>query len=120
MCKMVAYANDRYVADIKLPHINNISEQAGKTKHISRIILFGSSLENRCTKNSDIDIAVFGNKTKSRYINSKEFVTFKSDLFKFDLNQDYDVLYFKDGNDYQDNIMADINNGVEIFRRVID
>ena len=63
MCKMVSYADGRYVADIKLPHINNITQEACKTKSINRIVLFGSSIEDRCTEQSDIDIAVFGNKT---------------------------------------------------------
>ncbi|MCR4851125.1 MAG: nucleotidyltransferase domain-containing protein [Lachnospiraceae bacterium] len=120
MCRMVPYTNGGLVAEIKLPHIKNISEQAQKAKGISRIMLFGSSLDERCTQNSDIDIAVFGTKTKERYIDSKEFRDFKSNLFQFDWDQDYDVLYFKDGGDYQDPIMTDINRGVEVFRRVAE
>ena len=120
MCKMVPYQNGGYVAEIKLPHIRNISEQARKAKGIYRIMLFGSSLEERCTQNSDIDIAVFGTKTKGKYIDSKEFRDFKSSLFRFDWDQDYDVLYFKEGDVYQDAIMSDISQGVEIFRRTTE
>lgn len=120
MCKMVPYEENGYVAEIKLPHIKNITEQAKKTKHIQRIMLFGSSLEERCTGDSDIDIAVFGDKTKGSYIDSKEFRGFKSGLFKFDIDQAYDVLYFKDKTDYKDEIMIDIRNGLEIFRRAAE
>lgn len=120
MCKMVPYEENGYVAEIKLPHIKNITEQAKKTKHIQRIMLFGSSLEERCTGDSDIDIAVFGDKTKGSYIDSKEFRDFKSSLFSFDWNQDYDVLYFKDKEPYKADIIMNINNGVEIFRRAAE
>ena len=117
MCKLVSYADGKKVADIKLKHIKNITEQAEKTKNISRIVLFGSSIEERCTDSSDIDIAVFGIKSKGSYIDSKEFRDFKSGIFCFDLEQDYDVLYFKENADNSDGIMNDINNGIEIFRR---
>ena len=92
-------------------------EVAERTSNICRIMLFGSSIEARCTDNSDIDIAVFGNKDKGRYIDSKEFRDFKSAIFRFDWNQDYDVLYFVDGIEYNAAIMNDINKGVEIYRR---
>ena len=39
-------------------------EVAERTSNICRIMLFGSSIEARCTDNSDIDIAVFGNKDR--------------------------------------------------------
>lgn len=117
MCRMVPYKDGRCVADIKLRHIDNISEQAKAAKNIRRIMLFGSALEDRCTERSDIDIAVFGDKSKSSYIDSKEFKAFKSGLFRFDWDQDYDVLYFKDDEESKEAIMADISRGVEIFRR---
>ncbi len=116
MCRLVPYAEGKLVADIKLPYIRNISEVAERTSNICRIMLFGSSIEDRCTDNSDIDIAVFGNKDKGRYIDSKEFRDFKSAIFRFDWNQDYDVLYFVDGKEYNAAIMNDINKGVEIYR----
>ena len=117
MCRLVPYKDGRSVADIKLDHINNISEQAKKTRHIDRIMLFGSSLEARCTEKSDIDIAVFGSRSKGRYINSKEFRDFKSNLFRFDWDQEYDVLYFRENTECRDPIMMDISQGVEIYRR---
>lgn len=120
MCNLVRYKNSKLVADIKLPYIINISKQAEKAKNISRIMLFGSSIEERCTEESDIDIAVFGKKNRGRYIDSKEFADFKYNLFCFDWDQNYDVLYFKEDNKSQASIMQDINNGVEIFRRATE
>ena len=76
-----------------------------------------SSLETRCTDRSDIDIAVFGDQTKNRYLQSKEFKEFHRGLFQFDMNQDYDILYFTDGREYTDRIMSDISEGIEIYRR---
>ena len=116
MCRLIPYKNKK-IADIKLHHINNIVEQAQKAPNISRIVLFGSSLEERCTAKSDIDIAVFGVKSKSRYIDSGEFRRFKKNVFSFDWNQDYDVLYFAENYVCEDPIMKDINSGVEIYRK---
>ena len=47
MCKLVDF-NGKLVADIKLKHIENIIKQAEKCNNISRIMLFGSSIEERC------------------------------------------------------------------------
>lgn len=117
MCKLVPYKGGKLVADIKLDCINNIVEQAEKTKYISRIILFGSSLEERCNELSDIDIAVFGSKTSGSYLRSKEYRDFTSSIYKYDWKQDYDFLYFKEGKEYKEPVMRHINSGVEIYRR---
>lgn len=117
MCRLVQYQNGEYVADIKLKYIENIRNQAEKCSNISRIILFGSSTEERCSEQSDIDIAVFGRMSKLKYLGTKEFRKFQAHLFLFDFNQDYDILYFCDGQEYGDAIMSDINKGVEIYRR---
>ena len=65
-------------------------------------------------------LAVFGEKSKGNYIDSNEFKAFKRGLFSFDWNQDYDVLYFKEGTNNRYDIMKDINKGVEIYRRVTE
>lgn len=117
LCKLVPYKDGQYVAEIKLKHIKNVSAQAEKCKNISRIMLFGSSVEERCTDRSDIDIAVFGKIPKAKYLVSSEFRKFQDQLFLYDLNQDYDILYFREGQDYTDPIMADIKRGTEIYRR---
>ena len=120
MCRLVQWNKDKYVADIKYNHILNITKQAEKSKNISRIMLFGSSLEERCSDRSDIDIAVFGTKPKGKYIDSKEFRLFKKGLFEFDWDQDYDVLYFAENGKNQGDIMAEVNRGVEIYRRAAE
>ena len=119
MCKLKKLANGQSVAEIKYAFINNIIEQAAKCNNISRIMLFGSALEERCSDKSDIDIAVFGEQSKNKYLKSKEFKDFQRSLFLFGdaFSQDYDILYFRDGVEYMDAIIDDINNGAEIYRR---
>lgn len=117
MCKMVPLKDGRCVAEIKLKHILNIAEQAKKCPNISRIMLFGSALEERCTEHSDIDIAVFGDTAKRTYLLSDEFRQFRKELFRYDWDQDYDVLYFEGKKKYTDRIMGDIEKGIELYRR---
>lgn len=119
MCKLKKLSNGKSVAEIKYSFIENIIAQAEKCKNISRIMLFGSAVEERCSDRSDIDIAVFGVQTKNRYLRSKEFKDFQRSLFVFDdsFNQDYDILYFCDGVEYTDAIIDDVENGAEIYRR---
>lgn len=59
MCKMRNLTENIRVAAIKYDYI---IKQTQKCKNISKIILFGSSIEERCQQKSDIDIAVFGEK----------------------------------------------------------
>lgn len=117
MCKMIHYKDGKYIADIKQKYIFNIVKQAELCENICRIMLFGSSLEERCTDESDIDIAVFGKQSKNKYLQSKEFKNFQDQLLLYDLNQDYDILYFADNVQHNYLILQDINNGVEIYRR---
>ena len=117
MCRLVKYKGGRAVADIKMKYLDNIVEQAEKCEHVQRIMLFGSALEERCTDRSDIDIAVFGDQTKGKYLQSKEFMDFQGKVFQYGFEQDYDILYFQEGKKYDDQILVDINQGAEIFRR---
>ena len=119
MCNLIEFDNGNYVADIKKKYIQNICDSAKDFENISRIVLFGSALQTRCTEKSDIDIAVFGKKSRNAYLKSKEFKQFQRKLFAFDdtFSQDYDVLYFCNDVEYNDAIMRDIKNGAEIYRR---
>ena len=119
MCNLIEFDNGAYVADIKKKYIANITEQAKQCSNISRIVLFGSALETRCTERSDIDIAVFGKKKQNEYLRSKEFKNFQRQLFSFgnDFSQDYDILYFCESKNYTDAILEDVNKGVVIYRR---
>ena len=69
MCRVVPMQiGDRQimVADIKQKYIQNIIDAVQKCDLIDRIVLFGSSIEERCRESSDMDIAVFGNQSPSR------------------------------------------------------
>lgn len=69
--------NGNYVADMKHKYIVNIADQAKQCSNISRIVLFGSALETRCTEKSDIDIAVFGEESKANTCVQKNSKIFK-------------------------------------------
>ena len=117
MCRLVPFTNGGEIADIKYHQIKNITNQAEKCKNIDRVILFGSSTQERCTDRSDIDIAIYGRMPKNKYLDSKEFKRFHDKVFLFDLNQDYDILYFCDEQKQNDIMLDDIQNGVGIYRR---
>lgn len=119
MCELKKLNNSILVADIKYDFIVNIINQASKCEGIDRIVLFGSSAGKNCKDESDIDIAVFGNQSKNSYLKSKEFKEFHRSLFMFDSEkgQGYDILYFVSDNEYDDDIIADIEKGSTIYRR---
>ena len=119
MCKIVNLKlNDREirVADVKKECIRNIADAAEKCRYIDRIVRFGSSLEDRCTNESDVDIAVFGNISKSRCLTSKEYKNFTHQLYRFDdYSQNYDILYFKTGSANNSFIRQEIEKGAVIY-----
>ncbi len=119
MCKLVQLASGKYVADIKLDYILNIVKLASETENIDRVVLFGSATEERCKNESDIDIAVFGKMSKAKYLRSKEYDKFHTDVILYGGNfkQDYDILYFSEPAKNTGAVMDDIENGVEIYRR---
>jgi predicted nucleotidyltransferase len=98
MCKLISIKNnlgeDIKVADIKADTIKKIIMLAEKCDKIDYIILFGSSVEERCTEQSDIDIAVVSNVTRSRLFEAKTYREFKKKLYGIDFEQDYDILQF--------------------------
>ena len=99
MCKMVSMTiNNRsiMVADLKVDAINNAIDKISELKEISKAILFGSALEERCTEDSDIDIALFGEMTENRFFSRKDVSDFKYALAKgCGLREAYDILYFQ-------------------------
>ena len=116
MSKLVEFKGG-YVAEIKYRYIQNIIDQAKKCKNITKIILFGSSIEDRCTEESDIDIAVFGEKTVGKYELSKEYKDFRSNIFSFDFDQEYDILYFKNTERNNSLLFQDIMRGLVIYEQ---
>jgi predicted nucleotidyltransferase len=106
------------MADIKQRYIPNIIEAARKCEYIDKVVLFGSSLEDRCKEQSDIDLAVFGNLPRGKCLVSKKFREFYRQLILFDdLNQAYDVLYFKTGKKDTSLIMQEIESGEVLYEK---
>ena len=59
MCQLVSLdVNGKTinVASLKIEYIKNIIDNISRCNLIDKVVLFGSSLEERCTENSDIDI----------------------------------------------------------------
>lgn len=121
MCKLVDF-NTNFgtvckVADIKKDYISNILKNASVCSDIDKIILFGSTLEERCKDISDIDIAIFGDKTESRFLKSKQFEQFERELYGFGEFQDYDILYFQNGRKKEAKVLEDIRSGEVIYQK---
>ncbi len=117
MCVLVTASNGATVASVKKDHINNIISNAKDCVDIDRIVIFGSSVEERCTEASDIDIAFFSTKPQMRFLSSKSFRDFMSKVYSFDEDQSYDVLYFKTGKDYKEPIYGEVMKGSEIYAK---
>lgn len=121
MCALTLIETDNKnkvaVADIKKDYILNIIRASKLCKGIKRIVLFGSSIENRCNIDSDIDIAVFGDKTKAQMFKSKDYRTFVDAVCSYGDLQDYDILYFKDNERGNAAILGDIAQGTVLYER---
>lgn len=82
------------VASIKADTIKKISELTSLCSKIDYIYIFGSSLTEKCTHKSDIDIAIISNITRSKLFRNKEYTEFTNKLYGIDPEQDYDILQF--------------------------
>lgn len=82
------------VADIKKACIENIMKAASLCDKIEAIYLFGSALEHRCMDESDIDIAIISNISRTKLFRNKSYDSFVSTLYSKDNSQDYDILQF--------------------------
>lgn len=104
------------VADIKAEYIKNIVNSVKLCDYIEKVVIFGSAIEERCTEESDIDIAVFGNVSEYRCLRSKKYKDFSEAIYKYnDFEQTYDILYFESKRIYTDSIMKDIEQGEVIY-----
>lgn len=97
MCQMASvktnFNTQIQVADIKKDVIENIIEAASVCTRICQIILFGSALESRCVDNSDIDILVVSDTTRSKLYRDKGYQEFLKRLHEKDgYEQMYDVI----------------------------
>ena len=121
MCKIVQLKladNIIRVADLKKDCVRNIYEAASKCGLIDRVVLFGSSTDERCTAQSDVDIAVYGPLSKSKCLTSKEYKEFTRSLYRFeDYGHNYDILYFRSGDKKDSFIQSEISNGEVIYAR---
>lgn len=121
MCKITSFVIDGrtiHMADIKQKYVWNIINAAQKCDYIDKIILFGSSLEDRCRDDSDIDLAIFGNQPEGKCLTSKKYRNFARQLSSYDdFNQNYDLLYFKTGKKYSGIIMNHIMKGEILYER---
>ena len=98
MCKLVKITNSLgeqiEVAEIKADIIKKIIKIAKICDKIDYIYLFGSSVEERCTDESDIDLAIISNVSASKLCNRSSYREFKERLYAIDTDQEYDRLQF--------------------------
>ncbi len=97
MCQLIPvktnFNTEIEVADIKKDVIENIIEAAGACTRICRIIVFGSVIESRCTEDSDIDMLVISDTSRSRLYKDKSYREFlKRRHDREDYEQMYDVI----------------------------
>ena len=125
MCKLSTvstnYGEEVSVAEIKKEYIDNIIHAAEMCNKIDEIILFGSSIEERCTVNSDIDIAVISNVSRAKLFNDNSYRTFQNAVYCKDILQNYDILQFNSRNELSKKkspVCGEINSkGKSIYRR---
>ena len=81
MCQLVNvktnFDTEIEVADVKQEVIQNIVEAAKTCSNILQIILFGSAIESRCTEESDVDLVVVSDVTRSRLYRNKNYQEFR-------------------------------------------
>lgn len=125
MCQLAVLNTDMdtqiKVADIKKPIIENIILIADCCKEIDYIILFGSALEEKCTAESDIDLAIVSNVPRGKFLRSNAYDKFTTALYNIDDNQIYDILQFNSMEDLKNKnnaVCRDIlKKGKIIYRR---
>ncbi len=120
MCQLINISlGDRNVsvASIKSEYIKNIADCASRCGLIDKVVLFGSALEERCTDESDIDIAVFGKESKNKVLKSRYYRDYVNSVVSFGSIQDYDILYFDTNKSYASDIMKNIEAGAVIYER---
>ena len=119
MCKLqkinTNFDESVLVADNKSKIIECIIELAKGCSDIDAIILFGSALETRCKKTSDIDIAIISKKTINALSEKKSFREFQNSVYLLDMSQEYDFLYFKSIDEIEKK-----KNSASIFKELSD
>lgn len=117
------FGSEIEVADIKRNVIENIIEAAGACSKICQIILFGSVIEDTCTEDSDIDMLIVSNTTRSKLYKDKGYQKFLQSLHdRDDYEQLYDVICVQGMNEvyqHQDsNLFRDvIEKGKTLYKK---
>lgn len=112
-----------FAAEGKAAHIENIIEAAPLCSSIMEIILFGSSLEERCTNVSDIDLAIISRKPLHSLCKMKSFSAFMDKLYQYDMNQEYDRLFFRSADEIKEKAASEricreiFQKGKTIYRK---
>lgn len=120
MCKLVEVEVKNKIikiADIKRRYIENIIECAKEYAFVDRVVLFGSCLNENCKELSDVDIAIFGNKSEAQCYRLKAYAELLNKIHGYELEQSYDILYFKTGKEYSDAVFEEIKEGVVLYER---
>jgi len=99
MCRLVDVTTNTgdivRVSEYKKQQIEEIINKASDCTMIDQIILFGSSLNSDCKKNSDIDVVIISKASVSKLSQNKRYRAYWERIYKLDSFQtDYDVLYF--------------------------
>lgn len=99
MCQLVELKTnlntDIKVSEYKYDQIQNLISFASLCKEIRQIILFGSSLRDTCSENSDIDFVIISDLSVLQLSKRKSFKTFLENLYlSDDFKTEYDILYF--------------------------
>lgn len=126
MCKLTTIStNDGTcieIADIKAEIVKQILRLAHTCDKIDYIYIFGSVLEERCTAESDIDLAIVSNVTRLKLYKAKDYDSFKNKLYSLDVTQEYDILQFNSLNalrNSNDFVCKDIlSKGKMLYKRI--
>ena len=112
------------VADIKEEYVVNILEKARICSNISSIYLFASVLSEECNEDSDIDLLVVSDISRSRLYKTKSYGRFLTGLHdRDDYFQQYDVICVHGMDELKKNrhrimLYEDLlANGKELYRR---
>ena len=121
MCKLVEIENSEKnmvrVAEIKKDCILNVIHSCELCPDIHSVVLFGSGVREDCSVPSDVDIAVFGDKSKAKMFKSSSYRKFVNSVCSCGELQDYDILYF-DRTKVTDSLILDnIAQGVVLYKR---
>ena len=102
----------------------NIMEKAVICQNIRSIYLFGSVLKEECEQESDIDLLVVSDVTRSKLYKTKSFQRFMVKLHdRDDYFQQYDVICVHGINELEKNknkiVLYNeiLTNGMELYRR---